>query len=295
MSNYHFISYSSVDAQEFAFKLYDSLLAGQPSIPVWLDKREIKPGQDYDKQIVEAIRICDSMIFVMTPDSVEDESGCKLEWTWALKYKKAIIPLRLHPNAEMPFLMGSRHYIDFTGDFDTGLKKLRSYLIYLVSPEGVLQSLKDRLASAQRNLRRASDTDQEARIQNEIALLEKQIEHQQHIIDEHKGAAKRDGKSDTKESERDPQPEIKTPSEKAIFQALEYSKWDWRTIEGLQIASGMTEKQVQFTLDKYSKYIMKSAIQNKNGNDLYMLRSHYKKMKLARPRGLSGNTSLKDR
>jgi hypothetical protein len=71
MSNNHFISYSSVDAQEFAFQLYDSLLAGPPFIPVWLDKRELHAGQDWDKQIVEAIRICDSMMFVMTYDSVE--------------------------------------------------------------------------------------------------------------------------------------------------------------------------------------------------------------------------------
>jgi len=75
ISNYHFISYSSVDALDFAFQLYDSLLAGPPSIPVWLDKRELKAGQDWDKLIVESIRICDSMIFVMTYDSVEDEDA----------------------------------------------------------------------------------------------------------------------------------------------------------------------------------------------------------------------------
>ena len=207
MSNYHFISYSSVDAQEFAFQLYDSLLAGPPSIPVWLDKRELHAGQDWDKQIVEAIRICDSMMFVMTHDSVEDESVCKLEWTWALKYKKPIVPLLLQPDAEMPFRLGSRQYIDFTGDFDTGLARLRSHLRWLASPEGVLQSLKDRLEDDNRDLRRARDPDQEARIKNEIALLKKQIEDQQRIIDDPEGGAKRVEESITRGIEQEHQPE----------------------------------------------------------------------------------------
>ena len=207
MSNNHFISYSSVDAQEFAFKLYDSLLAGPPSIPVWLDKRELHAGQDWDKQIVEAIRICESMMFVMTNDSVEDESVCKLEWTRALKYKKAIVPLLLQPDTEMPFRLGSRQYIDFTGDFATGLARLRSHLRWLASPEGVLQSLKDRLEDDNRDLRRARDPDQEARIKNEIALLKKQIEDQQRIIDDPEGAAKRVEESITRGIERERQPE----------------------------------------------------------------------------------------
>jgi len=207
MSNYHFISYSSVDALEFAFQLYDSLLAGPPSIPVWLDKRKIKPGQDWDKQIVEGIRNCDSMMFVMTHDSVEDESVCKLEWTRALKYKKDIVPLLLQPDAEMPFRLGSRQYIDFTGDFATGLARLRSHLRWLASPEGVLQSLKDRLEDDNRDLRRARDPDHEARIKNEIELLKKQIKDQQRIIDDPEGAAKRVEESITRGIERERQPE----------------------------------------------------------------------------------------
>jgi len=207
MSNYNFISYSSVDALDFALQLYDSLLTGPPSIPVWLDKREIKPGQDWDKQIVESIRICESLIFVMTHDSVEDESVCKLEWTWALKYKKAIVPILLQPEAEMPFRLGSRQYIDFTGDFDTGLAQLRLHLRWLASPEGVLQSLKDRLEDDNRDLRRARDLDQEARIKNEIALLKKQIEDQQFIIDDPEGAVKRVEESITRGIERERQPE----------------------------------------------------------------------------------------
>jgi len=207
MSNYNFISYSSVDALEFAFELYDSLLAGPPSIPVWLDKREIKPGQDWVKSIVEAIRICESLMFVMTHDSVEDESVCKREWIRALRYKKAIVPLLLHPDAVPPFQLEGRQYIDFTGDFNIGLAQLRLHLRWRTSPKGVLQSLKDRLEDDNHDLRRARDPGQETRIQNEIALLKKQIDDLQRIIDDPEGAAIRVEESINWGIERERQPE----------------------------------------------------------------------------------------
>jgi tetratricopeptide (TPR) repeat protein len=207
MSNYNFISYSSFDALEFAFELYDSLLAGPPSIPVWLDKREIKVGQDWDKSIAEAIRICESLIFVMTHDSVEDKSICRHEWISALRYKKAIVPLLLHPDAVPPFQLEGRQYIDFTGDFNTGLAKLRQHLRWLSSPKGVLESLKDRLEDARRDHRRAESSDQQIRIEKEIILLKNQIVDQQHIIDDPEGAAKRVEESITRGIQQERQPE----------------------------------------------------------------------------------------
>ncbi len=94
---HHFISYSTVDAQDFALKLADALVAGHPTIPVWIDKLEEKKriGKDWDEIIDKAILSCESLIFVMTLDSVEDVSPCKNEWSQALAYKKPIIPLML--------------------------------------------------------------------------------------------------------------------------------------------------------------------------------------------------------
>ena len=220
MSNHQFISYSSVDAKEFAIQLYDALKAGPPSISVWLDERDLKPGQDWDAQIVEAIRVCDGLIFVMTRDSVEDKSVCKLEWARALKYKKPIIPVLLHADAELPFRLGNCQYIDFTGDFDTGLAKLRTHLKWLGSPEGALQAINDRLEDAHRDLRRARDIGQQARIEDEIALLKKELSEKQQIIDDTPkkkvGHETNNGQSDEKMSAQ----------EIAVKQSLESWKYD---------------------------------------------------------------------
>jgi tetratricopeptide (TPR) repeat protein len=204
MTDHHFISYSSADSLDFAIKLCDTLIAGPPQIPAWLDKREIKPGRDWDEEIAEAIRTCKSLIFVMTKDSVMPQSVCKNEWTRALSYKKPVTPILLEKDAEMPFRFGSRQYIDFTSDFAAGLAKLRNHICWLDSPEGKLQSLKDRLADAKRDLHR-SPADQ--RIKDDIAQLQKDIENQQRIFAYPEGAKKQVEQSIKAAQERERQPE----------------------------------------------------------------------------------------
>jgi tetratricopeptide (TPR) repeat protein len=206
MNRHHFVSYSSADAFDVALQLCDALIAGPPSIPVWLDKRELVAGMDWDEQIVEAIRDCDSVIFVMTRDSVAANSVCKQEWTRALKYKKPVIPILLHSDAEMPFRLEPRQHIDFTIEFDQALARLRNDLRRLASPAGVLQEMKYRLADAQRELRRANDDAQKARIQDDITQLERLIVEQQQIVNDPEGAARRVQQSIERGLERERQP-----------------------------------------------------------------------------------------
>ena len=209
MTDHHFISYPTVDAEDFAIRLCDKLKAGPPSFSAWLDKRELKPGPHWDDQIVEAIRSCESILFIMTNDSVRSRSICKNEYTRAKKYKKTIIPLLLHADAEIPFQLENRQYIDFTVAFDTALAKLRNHLQWIWSPAGQLHALKDRLVDAEGDLQRTTDPKQQTRIQDDIESLKQLIADREKIVEDPEGAKKRVEESIESGMERERQP--KTP------------------------------------------------------------------------------------
>ena len=94
MNPYHFISYSARDGAEIARQLHDELLAGEPSVGVWMDRSSLHPGFGFGSQMTRALQGCDTLLFVMTTDSVEESSFCTDEWSRALTYKKPVVPLR---------------------------------------------------------------------------------------------------------------------------------------------------------------------------------------------------------
>jgi hypothetical protein len=128
MADHFFLSYSKRDGQELARTLANRLVGTPPSVPVWLDERELRLGTDWDGQIVEALRTCAGLLFLMTVDSVHPNSECRHEWARALRYKKLIIPLLFHSEAEIPLRLESRQYLDFTGDHEPALANLREHI-----------------------------------------------------------------------------------------------------------------------------------------------------------------------
>lgn len=188
--NHYIISYPST-ALPFALRLCDELQAGPPSFRIWLDKRELQPADDWDRQIAEAISSCEALLFLMTKDSVSDQSVCKPEWSRALKCKKPIIPVRIESGTELPFRLSSRQFIDFTADYGAALARLRLHLQWRKEPAGVLHGMQERLADAERDLRRAAGPAEEERIRQEIDELTRRITDQQAIMDDPQGAAKR--------------------------------------------------------------------------------------------------------
>jgi hypothetical protein len=176
MTGHYFISYSRIDAEDDALWLADKLVEGPPRFPVWVDTRELRPGEDWDEQVGEAVKACRGLLFVMTTDSVRPNSICKGEWTRALKYKKPVIPLRFDRKAELPFRLQPREYIDFTGSVGAALTRLRKHLEWMDTPAGALQALKERLADAERELERAPSVSARARIEQELGELRRRID-----------------------------------------------------------------------------------------------------------------------
>ncbi len=191
MPRHHFISYSTKDAQEFAFRLHDKLEGGPPSIPAWLDKRDIKPGENWEQKIDEAIRDCHTLLFVMTPDSVDYRSVCYAEWSRALRFKRIVVPLLLDRRAVAPMRLQDRQWIDFSEDFDSALAQLRDHLNWLASPAGELHALKDRYTDAERDLARTDDDRDRKRIETEMSELREDITRQQALVDDPAGVKAR--------------------------------------------------------------------------------------------------------
>jgi HAD superfamily phosphoserine phosphatase-like hydrolase len=186
---HNFICYSEpYQGLDFAFKLTDALVSGPQPFTIWIDKLNLASYVgDWDVAIEAAIRTCDCLIFIMTPDSVEDQSVCKNEWSHALKYHKPIIPVKLHSDAELPFLLGNRQLIDFTEPFEAALDRLRTSLGWLASPEGRLQTMRERLTELKRELRRTKG-DRAQGLRLEMADLESRMAGVQEAIN-HPAAA----------------------------------------------------------------------------------------------------------
>jgi tetratricopeptide (TPR) repeat protein len=218
VDEHFFVSYSTVDAADFVLTLADDLAAGPPSYSVWVAPRNLRPGEDWDEQLVEALRTCRGVLFVLTEDSVDPESVCKQEWVRALKYKKPVIPLLLHPDAELPLRLGSRQHIDFSDDYNSALAQLRRHLAWTGTPVGVLQEFRVLRSDARRKLARVAPV-RRPLIEREIAELDRRIAAQQHLI-EHPADVQQQTRQRIEtglELQRQPERPVTAPASRARF------------------------------------------------------------------------------
>jgi O-acetyl-ADP-ribose deacetylase (regulator of RNase III) len=117
-----FISHSSKD-DTFVDKL---ILDLQSSVHTWVDHREMRPGQHWDSEVAKALEFCDSMIAVISENSIGSRN-CQDEWHDYIERGREIIPLWLS-GSRMYFRLGTSQYVDFRKNYRESLKKLIGYL-----------------------------------------------------------------------------------------------------------------------------------------------------------------------
>jgi hypothetical protein len=110
MGNHIFISYAHKD-QSFVHHLATQLKSR--GAPIWLDQWDIPAGANWNQSIDSALYGCGQFLIVLSPAAVAS-SQVQGELQMALDEHKPIVPV-LHQACQVPRLLRSIQYVDFTG------------------------------------------------------------------------------------------------------------------------------------------------------------------------------------
>lgn len=91
-------------------------------IAIWLDKLDIRPGDDWDQSIGRGLADSTRMIIVLSPEAVASDNVLD-EVGYALSKSKPILPILLK-DCEVPYRLSRIQYIDFRNSYDSGLNNL---------------------------------------------------------------------------------------------------------------------------------------------------------------------------
>lgn len=120
--NQLFISYSRAD-KEYIKHLVDDLR--NYGFSVWFDDH-IQVGSHWDKTLEREIKNADALVWVQSKTSVASDN-VENELDWAQRQGKKIVPIRIEA-CETGMRWSRQQFIDFTGDYEQGLKRLVSDL-----------------------------------------------------------------------------------------------------------------------------------------------------------------------
>ncbi|HXQ83462.1 MAG TPA: toll/interleukin-1 receptor domain-containing protein [Xanthobacteraceae bacterium] len=118
-----FITYSSKD--EKVSRTICTALENR-GLPCWISSRNVKPGQNYQEQIVKAIRAAKIMLLVFTANA-NNSNEIKKELALASQNSLVVIPLRIEdvtPNEAFTYEFATRQWIDLFGDWENSIGRL---------------------------------------------------------------------------------------------------------------------------------------------------------------------------
>lgn len=134
MAYLSFISYARSDS-EFALRISQDL--NQTGKVVWIDQINIKPGDRWDSEIENALNESNILLVVLSTNSI-NSTNVMNEILFAINESKHIVPLRID-KCRTPLIISRFQYIDFTGKYEEGLLKLRTFLNELSSNADILK------------------------------------------------------------------------------------------------------------------------------------------------------------
>jgi hypothetical protein len=124
-----FLSHSSKD-KPFVRDLAD-FLTGSGEIQVWLDEREIAPGQNIVSRIGEGLD-AEFVLLILSPDSV-DSSWVKEEWTDAfweqINNRQTKLAGVLYRDCRIPRLLRNKKYFDLRTNQQQGFREILTFLL----------------------------------------------------------------------------------------------------------------------------------------------------------------------
>jgi hypothetical protein len=115
-----FITYSSKD-QKVARSICSAL--ENRGLRCWISSRDIKPGQNFQEQIVKAIRAAKIMVLVFTAHA-NNSNEIKKELALASQNNLIVIPVRIEdvaPNDAFAYELATRRWIDLFDDWEASI------------------------------------------------------------------------------------------------------------------------------------------------------------------------------
>jgi hypothetical protein len=118
-----FITYSSKD-RKVAQTICSALEVR--GLKCWISSRNVKPGQNFQEQIVKAIRAAKIMVLIFT-DNANNSNEIKKELALASQNDLTVIPVRIEdvaPNEAFSYEFATRQWIDLFDDWEKSIAHL---------------------------------------------------------------------------------------------------------------------------------------------------------------------------
>lgn len=123
-----FISHSSRD-RDWAYRLINDL--EKRGVPCWISSRDIEPGADYQKSIVDALEAAPAMVLLFS-DHANNSKEIPREMAIASGKSKPVIPVRIEdvvPRNALEYSLTNSQFLDLFANYEGTMTRLTEVLL----------------------------------------------------------------------------------------------------------------------------------------------------------------------